>query len=164
MENEINLGGYDKYAFNDTNGIAHLTLLLQRNMKMAVHFSSGDKTPNIDGWVELCSDAKTKQVPDGKFEVQIKTLDSDYVNIHGGYKYSCDTKIFNYVIKGITINPVYLFLIDAKTYRVFSLYISHQYVLGLGNFLVDLVLYMKFAVNMIFIFQNHFHTFYMHIV
>lgn len=141
MNNEFNLGGYDKYAFNDTNGVAHLTLLLQRNMKMAVHFSAGDKTPNIDGWVDLCSDGVTKQVPDGKIEVQIKTLDKDYTNISGGYKYSCDTKIFNYVKKGITINPVFLFLIDVRTYRVFGINISHQYVLGLGEYKDKKIIY-----------------------
>ena len=55
---EINIGGYDTYSFNDSDGVAILTLLLHKDRKIKVHFAEGDKTPNIDGWFELCTEGK----------------------------------------------------------------------------------------------------------
>ena len=44
------------------------------------HFSEQDKTPNFDGYFEILEKQKNKSTPIGSVNVQIKTLNNNYVN------------------------------------------------------------------------------------
>lgn len=132
----MNLGGYDKNDFNEADGNVILKNFLHTNKLLFCHFSEQDKTPNFDGYFEILEKGDTKNIPIGKIEVQIKTLNTDYSNLNktlncSQYKYSCETKIFNAVKKAITFNPCYLFMVDTKNKRIFAKYISLEYVLEL---------------------------------
>lgn len=133
----MNLGGYDRNDFNESLGNSILKSLLQSHSGMYGHFEELDKTPNMDGYFDILKDENKKSVPVGKIEVQIKTLDHDYLNLNktknrSKYKYSCDTKIFNVVKEAITLNPCILFMVDVKDRRVFYKYISLEYALSMN--------------------------------
>lgn len=131
---KTNIGGYDQNAFYDCLGVNYLERkLLERHLLMP-KFNRMDKYPNLNGCFEVCetktSDAprsaqthisllRRRIIPVCTFEVQIKTLNGDYSNHnkssqseHSDFKYSCDTKAMNYVLKSGTSNPVLLMLVD----------------------------------------------------
>jgi len=133
----MNIGGYDTNAFSESDGNRILGDILERSKKIKVHFAEGDKTPNFDGWFELCENSHTKMIPIGKFNVQIKTISTDYRNSNqkgkrSDYKYSCETKVFNSVIKGISCDPAILFLVDITNRIVFYIHVSPELALGLN--------------------------------
>ena len=136
VKEKTNIGGYDQNAFYDCLGVNY---------------------PNLDGCFEVCetktSDAprsaqtyisllRRRIIPVCTFEVQIKTLNGDYSNHnkssqseHSDFKYACDTKAMNYVLKSGTLNPVLLMLVDWKDRHIFWKYLSQEYCLQLdiGN-------------------------------
>lgn len=132
----INLGGYDKNAFNDGKGVNHLESLFYSSDILMPHFKTEDKTPNFDGYFELLAPGVIKSTPIGRYDVQIKSLDRDYRNHNknaaSDYKYSCETKAINGVICGITLNPVMLFLVDIHTRDVYYIYLSFEYCMKLN--------------------------------
>lgn len=132
----MNLGGYDKYDFKESDGNAILKQLLESQKNIYCHFNELDKIPNFDGSFDVLDVHQQKSIPLGKFEVQVKTLNHDYTNSNkrencSKYKYSCDTKIFNAVKKAITLNPCMLFMVDVTKKRVFYKYVSLEFVLSL---------------------------------
>lgn len=107
-----------------------------RTFRIVPYFSVNDKTPNLDGWFELCDHSvenSRKTVPQHRFFVQIKTLNHDYRNTNSQknqeqqYKYRCDTKVLNTVLTNITLDPVLLFLVDWENERVFWKHLSIEF-------------------------------------
>lgn len=133
----MNLGGYDKHTFSESSGNRILGEILEKTRLVKVHFNELDKTPNFDGYFELCKNASRKKVPIGRFDVQIKTMSLKYSNDNSkgqisDYKYLCETKILNSVKQGITCNPAILFLVDIATKEVFFIHISPEFVISLS--------------------------------
>ena len=133
----MNLGGYSRENFNESTGNRILENFLHSNSLIFTHFSQQDKTPNFDGYFEILKQATGKNIPIGRYEVQIKTMDHNYINTNkqkncSQYKYSCETKIFNAVKNAITLNPCYLFMVDVNKKRIFAKYISLEFVLSLN--------------------------------
>lgn len=131
-----NIGGYDTYNFNDSDGISFLTLFLQRKHSIKALLKYDDKIPNLDGTIQVLHNTNSKCIPAQIFEVQVKTLDCEYSNPNkkhhkSQYKYSVDTKAFNIVKHNITLNPVLLFLVDLNNKKVFYIYASQEYVFNL---------------------------------
>lgn len=133
---QINIGGYDKNVFYERLGINYLEKELLRTFRIVPYFSVNDKTPNLDGWFELCDHSvenSRKTVPQHRFFVQIKTLNHDYRNTNSQknqeqqYKYRCDTKVLNTVLTNITLDPVLLFLVDWENERVFWKHLSIEF-------------------------------------
>ena len=132
----MNLGGYDKYDFKESDGNAILKLILESHKNIYCHFNELDKTPNFDGSFDILDVQQHMSIPLGKFEVQIKTLNHEYTNSNtrencSKYKYSCDTKIFNAVKEAITLNPCILFMVDVTRKKAFFKYVSLEFVLSL---------------------------------
>lgn len=133
----MNIGGYDKNSFSESSGNRILGEILEQTQLIKVHFTENDKTPNFDGTFEICECTKAKKVPIGRFNVQIKTMSTDYKNYNkseqvSDYKYPCDTKIFNSVKNGISCDPAILFLVDIKDRRVYFIHVSYVYALSLN--------------------------------
>lgn len=132
-----NLGGYDENSFYDSNGVAYLTRFLQQEHGIKGVIQSDDKTPNLDGTIQLLEwNSETRAIPKQIFHVQVKTMNHGYENtnrIHhrSQYKYSVDTKVFNVVKENITFDPVLLFLVDEKKEKVFWRYVSVEFVMSL---------------------------------
>lgn len=135
---EKNIGGYDiNYKF-DRKAVNYLESVLLDSQLIIPHIESGDRVPNLDGYIELCELAEQKINPIGRFEVQVKSLNHDYTNenvrdnTEYSYKYSCDTKVVNVVLGAQTYNPVLLILVDSKNKHIFWKYISMRYCLELN--------------------------------
>lgn len=133
----MNIGGYDDSSFSESDGNRILGEILEAKKLIKVHFAELDKTPNYDGFFELCESGKNKRIPIGRLDVQIKTISSDYSNMNkkesvSDYKYPCETKIFNSVKKGISCNPAILFLVDVIKKKVYYIHVSPQYVFSLN--------------------------------
>ena len=130
-----NIGGYIDSDFDESNGNAELTLLLQSKNTIKTHFNENDKTRNEDGYFDLLqySNESSKNVSFGQIRVQIKSIKTDISNRNmrgtiSAYKYSCDTKIFNAVRAGIFFDPAILLLWDVKERRAFYISLSLEYV------------------------------------
>ena len=140
-DKETNIGGYDVNYKYDRKAVNYLDSVLLDSEYIIPHLESGDKMPNFDGHIELCGEAERKIIPIGRFDVQIKSLNCDYRNDNTryhkecAYKYSCDTKIINVVLQGVTCNPVLLLLVDSQNKRIFWKHMSIEYCLELdvGN-------------------------------
>ena len=133
---QINIGGYDKNVFYERLGINYLEKKLLNTFQIVPYFSINDKTPNLDGWLDLCDQSakiSQKAVPQHRFSVQIKTLNHDYQNTNKQknqeqqYKYKCDTKVLNTVLTNTTLDPVLLFLVDWKNERIFWKHLSMEF-------------------------------------
>lgn len=134
----INIGGYGPYFFREYLGINYLESVLLCTFRIVPYFFKNDKTPNFDGWFEVCGerkDEKSKVIPLCRFSVQIKTLNSDYkndnkvINTEFPYKYSCDTKIINAVLERITLDPTILFLVDWDKRIIYWKYLTEDFCL-----------------------------------
>lgn len=140
MSEKYNLGGYDRTTFNERIGISFLEQLLLKTFRIIPYFSVNDRTPNLDGWFEICDqqvEKGMKGIPICRFSVQIKTINTNYcknrtLNGEEPYKYSCDTKVVNAVMKNISLDPIILFLVDWKKEKVFWKYLSLSYCFGLN--------------------------------
>lgn len=139
-----NIGGFGINDFYDCQGVNYLECRLLSTHRMMPNFKKMDKFPNLDGGFEVCevndpsvlkSDRNWKIIPVGKFEVQIKSLNSDYknnnINRQSEFKYSCETKAMNYVLRGRTLNPVLLILVDWMDGHIYWKYLSYRYCLEL---------------------------------
>lgn len=138
---EINLGGFDNNALYDCRGANYLERKLLETSKVVPNIKRMDKWPNLDGSFLICeqstpiADCDSDQwriVPKCTFEIQVKTLNKPYVNTnkkgkHSDYKYSCDTKAMNYVLREITCNPVLLLFVDVEHERIFWRHLSKKY-------------------------------------
>ena len=133
---KVNIGGYDKNVFYERLGVNYLERKLLYTYQIIPCFNVNDKTPNLDGWLDLCDKSAEiclKAVPQHRFSVQIKTLNHDYLNTNSRknqeqqYKYSCDTKVLNTVLTNTTMDPILLFLVDWKKEQVFWKYLSMEY-------------------------------------
>lgn len=136
-----NLGGYDENSFNERIGVSYLEQLLLRSFRIIPYFSVNDKTPNLDGWFEICDrrvQKGKKGIPMCRFSAQIKTLNTDYCNKNkdantgSQYKYPCDTKVVNAALNNISLDPIILFLVDWREKKVFWKYLSISYCLSLN--------------------------------
>lgn len=134
---EKNIGGYDVNYKYDRKAVNYVESVLLDSDHIMPHLESGDKLPNLDGYIELCVSAEKKDIPKGRFDVQVKSLNHDYRNDNVRdnteylYKYSCDTKVVNVVLEAQTYNPVLLILVDNKDKRIFWKNMSEQYCLEL---------------------------------
>lgn len=131
-----NIGGYDENSFYDSNGIAFLIRFLQQKHNIKALLGTDDKIPNLDGTIQLLEKSDKKNIPTQIFHVQVKTINSNYINDNlqinkSQYKYSAETKVFNIVKENITLDPVLLFLVDEKNEKVFCVYVSIEYVMTL---------------------------------
>lgn len=133
---EINIGGYDKYVFYERLGVNYLEKKFLNTFRIVPYFSVNDKTPNLDGWLELCDQSaenNRKAIPRHRFLVQIKTLNHDYLNTNSQknqeqqYKYKCDTKVLNTVLTNSILDPVLLFLVDWKNEQIFWKHLSMKF-------------------------------------
>lgn len=128
-----NIGGYDENYRCDRKAVNYLERVLLESKFIIPHVESGDKKPNLDGYLELCEPAERKINPIGRFDIQVKSLNHDYSNSNvcdnteRSYKYSCDTKVVNVVLESLTNNPVLLILVDSKNKHIFWKYMSWQY-------------------------------------
>lgn len=136
QQNNRNLGGYDKYLFKERLGLNCLEHYFLKTYRIVPYFSENDKTPNFDGWFEICNKSALeteKIVPVQRFNVQIKTLNKNYCNDNQqkkteyAYKYSCDTKVLNAVLTHMTKDPTILFLIDPENELIFWQYLSEEF-------------------------------------
>ncbi len=122
----LNIGGYDKNSFYDSNGVAYLTRFLQQGHGIKGIIQSDDKIPNLDGIIQLLEwNSDKRAIPKQIFHVQVKTMNHGYKNTNklhhrSQYKYSVDTKVFNVVKENITFDPVLLFLVDEKKKKYFG--------------------------------------------
>gem|GEM_PF-3125037 len=135
-----NIGVYDPYSFNEDAGNDILRSLLQSRGTIKTYFAGRDKRPNLDDYFELLTSDNEKGLPApiGRIEVQIKTMERDYTNGNtrgkrSKYKYSCDTKVINAVLRPITHNPVFLLLVDIVGQRCFYIHISDELLIQLGT-------------------------------
>ena len=133
---EFNIGGYDKYVFYERLGINYLERELLRTYRVIPSFSVNDKTPNLDGWLDICDQSAElgpKAIPLHRFSVQIKTLNHEYQNENkrthqdAQYKYSCDTKVLNTALSNATLDPILLLLVDWRKKKIFWKYLSTEY-------------------------------------
>ncbi len=133
---QYNIGGYDKNVFYERLGMNYLEKELLNTFRIVPYFSINDKTPNLDGWLDLCDqtvETGRKVVPQHRFSVQIKTLNHDYRNTNKRknqeqpYKYECDTKVLNTVLTSTTLDPVLLFLVDWENRRIFWKHLSMEF-------------------------------------
>ena len=138
MKNEnLNLGGYTESDFYESDGNASLSLYLQKKQTIKTHFNEADKFPNFDGCFDLLCNNTGNITPKARINVQIKTMNKSYANSNKKiktnypYKYTCETKIFNAVKKGISLDPAVLFLVDIKSKKFYWLYVSQEYVFDL---------------------------------
>jgi len=129
-----NIGGYSASDFSESSGNAILKQLLEEDKTIKTRFAEADKSPNYDDFFELLEKSPTKYIPTARTNVQIKTLERDYINHNKRekteylYKYQCDTKVFNAVKRSISLDPTVLFLVDIKQRKVFWIYLSDEYV------------------------------------
>lgn len=142
-----NIGGYDESAFIDHLSCHFLALKLLETGYVMPYLAMQDKGPNLDGYIELLEDYKNveanlpsnlskkpiKKVPFGRIEVQVKGLPKGgYLNhnshgVKSEYKYSCETKAINAVLKGVTANAVALCLVDYDQKVVFFIPLTLEY-------------------------------------
>lgn len=86
--------------------------------KVNLLLSSNDKTPNIDGYIELLDDAKRTC---GKIAVQVKTIN---VRDQGKKSFPCPTSLFGYAYN--TTDIVFLFAVDLVNKWVLCKHISSE--------------------------------------
>lgn len=107
--------GYGPTVNIEAESIALAKFFLARHNYVVAHLNENDKTPNIDGRVEL----KDKHgVPIGSLEVQVKTLSAEHK-----YKYSCEKGFLCYC-DDIAQNPVLFFGVDREEEKVYWLLVD----------------------------------------
>ena len=145
QNNRINIGGYDDNAFKDNQAVNIFSRLLLQSGLIMPNIGASNTIPNIDGYIELCKDIGNKKIPFATFNIQIKTLPPDYqnrnqrLNTNYQYKYSCDTKAFNFACKIVSSNPVLLIMVDLQNDFVFWKYLSIKYCKELESWKKDSV-------------------------
>ena len=84
----------------------------------AVRIGTNEKTPNIDGYIEVLDNRKEMK---GRITVQVKTVDRED---EGKYKYPCPTSLFAYA--DITSEVVVLLAVDHSNNTVLWKHISRE--------------------------------------
>lgn len=84
----------------------------------AVRIGTNEKTPNIDGYIEVLDNRGVMQ---GRITVQVKTVDRED---EGKYKYPCPTSLFAYA--DITSEVVVLLAVDHSNNTVLWKHISRE--------------------------------------
>lgn len=126
MDNNINLGRIDGNSFQESNAVGYARLILERNNRIKTHFMEMDRTPNFDGKLMIL---------DGLFEritveVQIKSI-SKISWKNGIFRFRCDTKAMNCVLRNVTFNPVVLLVVDVTQPCVYYKLLSREFVSAL---------------------------------
>lgn len=120
----INLGRTSETKFKESKSITTLKYFLEKDNNIKVRANEEDTIPNIDGSVVILDDSNMDRIT---VDIQSKTLPENY-NKRYPYKYECDTKVFNVVLKNVTFNPVVLMLVDINKEKVYWKHISRQYI------------------------------------
>lgn len=109
------------YSPTDIDESAAIVTLQSRIDKIHVrdHLNKGDKTPNIDGYLEIVDE---NQVPLGKIDVQVKKIPK------GDLSYPCKRELFEYSEK--TTLPVILICVDIVTDKIFWRHIKKELLIG----------------------------------
>ena len=97
-----------------------LRTLLKSN-RIRPHLSEEDKTPNIDGYLELIDQ---NSIPIGKLEVQIKKLPDD---VEEKPKFSCPTSLIVYA-RNSTTSPVLLICVDIHHNKAYWRSMDHFFI------------------------------------
>ena len=133
------IAGYDKNVVNEQLGVNKLASRLLESYRIIPYFNVNDKTPNYDGYFELCDGIIGKNSttePKARFNVQIKTVNSNYENhnkrdhLEFKYKHQFNTKILNATLKEITLDPTIFFIVDPFNMRFFWKYLSEEFCLA----------------------------------
>lgn len=119
----MNLGHVTENDFKESDSASIAKKIIEEGRKCKTHFLEMDKTPNFDGRVSILQNGFERLI----VEVQIKTLPQGII-LNTGFKYECDTKIFNCVKLRVTANPVALFAVDIKQQRLFFKILTRDYV------------------------------------
>ncbi|SEA56741.1 protein of unknown function [Oribacterium sp. KHPX15] len=136
MSKRNKIAGYDKNVVNEQLGVKKLETLLLGTYRLIPYFTVNDKTPNYDGYFELCDeviDDNKITEPKSRFNVQIKTVNSDYKNknkrdhLEYKYKHQFDTKILNATLKEVTKDPTIFFIVDPINSKIFWKYLSEEF-------------------------------------
>lgn len=101
---QITAAPYSPTSEPEIQAITVLRTLIKLN-KIHPHLSESDKTPNIDGYLEL---KDKNRVPIGKLEVQVKKLPKKFEK---DPKFPCPTSLIKYAKYSTTI-PVLLICVD----------------------------------------------------
>lgn len=124
MKNKEDFGGYDRNLFIERLGVNALEARLLQTFRIVPHFFRNDKTPNIDGWFELCekpAEQNGKTLPVSRFLVQIKATEKSGKND----SYQCDMKVLNSVLETVSFDPVLLFVIFIRGNQEHQIYWKH---------------------------------------
>lgn len=123
MAQNINLGRIDDSSFKESRAAAIARLTLEEHNRIKTHFMEMDKTPNFDGKLMIL---------DGQFEritvnVQIKSI-SNIRETDGAFRFRCDTKAMNCVLKNVTFDPVVLIVVDTTAKSVHYKLLTKEFV------------------------------------
>ena len=114
----MNIGVDHNSSYIDDNGVSILSQCLQATKKIKCHFSANDKTPNTDGYFVL----NNSTYPEKEFPVQIKSTEKVENS-----KFKYDTSFINYVNKGVTDNPSFIFVVDTTEEKIYYKYLSEEF-------------------------------------
>lgn len=119
---------HSKTAYDESEAIRDLSSFLENGHKIKTFFSENDRTPNHDGFFELCNNVEDE--PKKQFIVQIKKVENLKPEIvgknKGKYKYSLKTNFLNCVKNRAFENPAIYFVVDIKTKNIFWIYLSDE--------------------------------------
>ncbi len=110
----MNLGHVTENDFKESDSVSIAKRIIEKGKKCKTHFLEMDRTPNFDGRVSILQNGFERLIVD----VQIKNLPQGIL-LDGGFKFVCDTKIFNCVKLRVTANPVALFVANIEQQRLF---------------------------------------------
>lgn len=111
---------YSNNAKKDDKSITLLRSILAKHERVMTDFvKSGDKYPNIDGFLELVS---ATGIPIGKFEIQVKTLPKNF-----NMKFSdMPISTIEYA-KNISDSPVLFIFADIETETIYWIHASYEF-------------------------------------
>ncbi|MFL0196031.1 DUF4365 domain-containing protein [Clostridium sp. WILCCON 0269] len=116
----MKLPGYTDNAKQDDKTVSLLKYILASHERVMSNFIvSGDKYPNIDGFIELVND---NSEPIGKFEVQIKTLPKN----HNGKYPNMPVSTINYAME-VSDSPVLFIYGDTDKQKLYWIHASQDY-------------------------------------
>lgn len=123
----MNLGHVTENDFKESDSVSIAKKIIEEGRKCKTHFLEMDRTPNFDGRVSILQNGFERLIVD----IQIKTLPQGTVS-DTGFKFVCDTKIFNCVKFRVTANPVALFVVDIEQKRLFFKVLTNDYMENLN--------------------------------
>lgn len=102
-------------SFTDREEISLLEYILSKHKLVASDLKKGDTWPNIDGYLELVN---LGGEPEGKLEVQVKTLGKRRINKKVSYHFDDNNKFFSYCEKTKAL-PILFVGMDLENERGF---------------------------------------------